>query len=388
MNAQKLQSSVECAGQLELLVEDCDYQIGGHRDPYLGLHGVGTCAVVMLDPQVSLDPAKEQFDAPPHFVKHRHSKGRNLQVVGQEYEFFGGFRVVEFDPSQKNRERLPRFFEGRFSDMIAAQTGEPVHRHRIMPSEFQVALCSRNKERPSVCYQNEPFEVHICLVHQIESPRLEEEVVQPANVVLPGACDVDAGRNRTAQVDLGMDLDACLGLTEVGPRKQSQGKIDSGRIQCVDRVVQIQSEIFFGVERSGFPHQILGESLPDAPVSQFVGIGKCRFGNRFGETEMMQRGWFRVETGGNVSEPIAPGQLSEDHADELLSATKMADTGLRIVALDQPGKCLPMDQIENLRENVAASIHGPNDSQNRSRSSNPSHRNLSVRFSFFAIYKN
>ena len=103
---------------------------------------------------------------------------------------------------------------------------------------------------------------------------------------------------------------------------------------------------------------------------------------------MMQRGRFRVEAGGNISESIAPGQLSENHADELLSATKVADTGLRIVALDQPGKRLPMDPIENLRENVAASIHGPNDSQNRSRSSNPSHRNLSVMLSFFAIYKN
>lgn len=44
MNAQKLQSSVERSGQLELLVEDCDYQIGGHGNPDLLLHRVGTCA--------------------------------------------------------------------------------------------------------------------------------------------------------------------------------------------------------------------------------------------------------------------------------------------------------------------------------------------------------
>jgi hypothetical protein len=41
MNAQNLQSSVESAGQLELLVKDRDHQIGADRNPDLGLHRVG-----------------------------------------------------------------------------------------------------------------------------------------------------------------------------------------------------------------------------------------------------------------------------------------------------------------------------------------------------------
>ena len=38
MNAQNLQSSVESAGQHELLVKDRDHQIGAYRNPDLGLH--------------------------------------------------------------------------------------------------------------------------------------------------------------------------------------------------------------------------------------------------------------------------------------------------------------------------------------------------------------
>jgi hypothetical protein len=38
MNAQNLQSSVESAGQHELLVKDRDHQIGADRNPDLGLH--------------------------------------------------------------------------------------------------------------------------------------------------------------------------------------------------------------------------------------------------------------------------------------------------------------------------------------------------------------
>jgi hypothetical protein len=36
MNAQNLQSSVECAGQLEPLVKDRNHEVGAHRDPDLG----------------------------------------------------------------------------------------------------------------------------------------------------------------------------------------------------------------------------------------------------------------------------------------------------------------------------------------------------------------
>ena len=53
-NAQKLQSSVEDTGQFHLIVYDRDHQIGGHCDPYLRLHRVGTGAMEVVDPN---DPA-------------------------------------------------------------------------------------------------------------------------------------------------------------------------------------------------------------------------------------------------------------------------------------------------------------------------------------------
>jgi hypothetical protein len=78
MNAQNLQSSVEIAGQLELLVEDRYHQISADGDPYLSLHRIGAGAVVVLDAQVTLHPAEEQLDAPAQLVKHGHGKRRNL----------------------------------------------------------------------------------------------------------------------------------------------------------------------------------------------------------------------------------------------------------------------------------------------------------------------
>jgi len=136
MNTQKLQSSVERAGQLELLVEDCDYQIGGHGNPDLRFHRVGTCAVVMLDAQMSFDPAEEQLDTPSRLVKHGDGQGGYFQVVGQKDEFPAGFRIVVSHLAQQNGKGTSGFGQCGFSNMIAAQAGETIHGLRVMPSEL------------------------------------------------------------------------------------------------------------------------------------------------------------------------------------------------------------------------------------------------------------
>ena len=69
MNAQKLQSSVHCSGQVQLLVNDGDHQVSGNGNPDFCLHRVGTRAKVMLNPQGLFDPAKEQLDAPSQLGK-------------------------------------------------------------------------------------------------------------------------------------------------------------------------------------------------------------------------------------------------------------------------------------------------------------------------------
>src|SRR5271170_7084277 len=84
MNAQQLQSSVQCSGQAQLLVEDGDHQVNGDGNPNLGLHRVGTRAEVMLDSQVPFDPAKEQLDAPPQPVNQGYCQCGDFEMVGQK----------------------------------------------------------------------------------------------------------------------------------------------------------------------------------------------------------------------------------------------------------------------------------------------------------------
>lgn len=358
MNAQKLQSSVERAGQLELLVEDCDYQVGGHGNPDLRLHRGGPCAVVMLDAQMSFDPAEEQLDAPSRLVKHGDGQGGYFRVVGQKNEFPAGFRVVVSDRAQQNRKCISGFGQCGLSNMFAAQAGEAIHGLRVMPSELEVALCTSHEESPRVGYQDESAEIHVAAIHQIEGSRFEQQTVAPAHIVLPRTGNADAGRNRPAQINLGMKLDARLGLTEIGPWKKRQRQVGGRGIEPVDRVVQIQAKILACIERSGLLHQTLGEVLPDPPVSRFVGIGECGFCNRLGESKMIERLGPRVEAGRDVAQPIHGSHLREHHAGELLSESKMAARDCGLVSLYYAVERLAVDQVENLAENEASGVHG------------------------------
>ena len=382
MNAQKLQSSVESARQLVLLVEDRDHQISADGDPYLSLHRIGAGAVVVLDAQVPLDPAEEQLDAPSHLVKHGHCEGWYFQVVGQEDELLAGFCIVVSDFPKENGKGLPGLGQSWLSNMIAAQTGEPVHRHRVVPGELEVALCPCHEEGSRIGYQNKPREVHVAAIHQIEGSCFEEKAVEPAHVVLPRPGNGDAGWYRPTQVDLGVDLDTRLGLPKVGPWKQSQRQVDRRGIQGVDRIVQIQAEILSGIQRPGFAHQTFGEILPDTPVPALVGIGESRFGNWSAETKMIECFGPGVEAGRDVAQPVPGSHLGENHTGELLTESKMANRERGLVSLYYAVERLAVDQVENLGENEAAGVHGRKFWKMPPQSSNPSHSFLPLIDSF------
>ena len=176
-----------------------------------------------------------------------------------------------------------------------------------------------------------------------------------------------------AQVDLGVHLDAGLGLPEVRPRKERERQVDGGGVERVDRVVEIEPQILAGIEWPGLVHQAFGEILPDPPVPAFVGVGQRRSGKRIGEAKMIERCGPGIEAGDDVAQAVPRSHLGKDHADELLTESEMTMLRVWFVSGCQTRERLPVNQIQNLREDVTAGIHVPEPSRNLGRSSNPSH---------------
>ena len=372
VNAQKLQSSVQCSGQIQLLVDDGHHEVNGDRNPDLSLHRIGAGSEVMLDAQVAFDPAEEQFDLPSQPVDLRHGQCRDLQMIGQKDERVFPFGVEVANPSQETRECISCFGQSWFADLIASQSRLGVDRPRMLAREAQVVLGTRDEESSGTGDPIQSLEVHVAAIHHVESAGVEEQFVEPENIVLSCAGDVNAGRNRAPQIELGVHLDSRFGSAKVGPWEKGQREVDGGRVQGIDSVFQFQTKVFSGIERSGLAHEAFGQILPQSPVPLFVGVGQRRFGDRLAKAQVVERLGLGVQTCRDVAQPLAPSQLSEGHADELLPTAEMLHPRLGIVAANQTFEGFPMNEVENLRENVAAGIHSPTSCNGNSRSSNPS----------------
>ena len=387
VNTQKLQSSVQGSRQVQFLVNDGHHQVNAHRDPDLSLHRIGARPIVMLDAQMAFDPAEEQLDPPSQAIECGDSQSGDAQVVCKKDEVPPFLLIVVTNLAQERREIRPRLWQLGFADLVAAKSRPHVHRLGSLPGILQVVLGSCDKERSGLSDQMEAFEIHVAAIHHIEGSRLEKQIVEPEHVVVACGGDKDAGGNRATKVDLSVHLDSGLGLSEVCPRKESEREIHSRRVQGIDRVVDVQPQVFARVERPGFSHERLGQILPKPPVALLVGIGQRRFGHRLGKAQMVKRGWSRIQTLGNIAQSLPPSQLGKCHADELLATTKMPDARLRVVAFHKTGKRLPMHEVENLREDVAARVHGRKGWQRPQCNSNPSHRFRDASRSFYESSK-
>src|SRR5665213_1342654 len=338
MNAQKLEGSVQAARQIEFLVEDGHHEVNGHRNPDLGLHRIGAGTEVVFDSEVSLDPFEEEFDLPAALVELRYCESWDLQIVGEEDEMLGCLLVEVMHSAKRPGEVGGWFWKCWPAYLIAANTRFVIPRQRTMTRETQVALGASDEEGSRQHDTSKPYEIHVSAIHDIEGTRFEEKRVEPGNIGFAGSRDVDASRDGASQIELGMHLDPGFGGAKVGPREESQGEVDGCGVQSVNRVLQFQSEIRPGDENACLAHKSLCQILPESPVPLLVGIRQSGLGHRFPKAQVIQGFGASVEAGGYVAQPLPPGQLCKNHADQLLSATEVSHPTLRVVAFDETEK--------------------------------------------------
>jgi hypothetical protein len=120
----------------------------------------------------------------------------------------------------------------------------------------------------------EALEIEVSAIHDAESPRLRQELVEDVDVVHFAVGDADKRGDVAVQIQQRVHLDGGLVLAEPGPRKQRQAEIDGGRIQRVEALRQIDTDWIAGVERSRDADQELREVGIDAPVAGVVGVSQ------------------------------------------------------------------------------------------------------------------
>ena len=92
--------------------------------------------------------------------------------------------------------------------------------------------------------------------------------------------NVDEAWDITAQVQQRVHLDRRLGRAEMRPRKDRQTKIDGRRVERIDRVDEVETQILVDVQSPRLADQSLGQLRVNAPAARLVGIGQRRAPHR------------------------------------------------------------------------------------------------------------
>jgi hypothetical protein len=169
----------------------------------------------------------------------------------------------------------------------------------------------------------------------------------------------DERRDIASQIDERMQFDCAFALSKPCPRKQGKAQIYCCGIQCIDGLIQVDSEFVVSIERSGRVDQYLCEIGVDAPVPIFVGIGKCASRNRAAYSHVVELALNCAKARFDIPKAFPKSELSKCHAEELVQAGKTLDLVVSVVSQNAFAEIVHGKKVHQLRENSATDIHRP-----------------------------
>ena len=132
---------------MEAFLDDGDQDVNAHRNEDLCLDRVFACSEEGLDPEVLLDPAKEEFDLPAATVELGHGQSRDRMVVGQETQSLASVLIDKMNQAQFVGV-ISEGVEARKDDgLVAPKPGAFVHWPGIEATITSIAFDPRDEKR-------------------------------------------------------------------------------------------------------------------------------------------------------------------------------------------------------------------------------------------------
>ncbi len=165
-------------GQSETFFGNSDQHISADRDPDLRLDRVLARTKKRLDPQMLLDPFKEQFDLPSLVVQVCDQFGLERKVVGQKHNTFARL-VLDHHAAQRDGIVLAGIENRQHTRLVEHEIRVgAIHRMRIAAFELGVGLGARYKKSMRLMNRKQSLEIQITPIEQVISTGFDVQVVQ------------------------------------------------------------------------------------------------------------------------------------------------------------------------------------------------------------------
>ena len=344
--------------KVEFLFDDGYQDIHRDGDPDLSFDSIVGGPVERFDAQVLLDPFEEEFDLPAATVEVGDVPCREREIVGQQQQSPPGFGVEVVNPPQGFRIVLAAVKALQSDDLIRQHSGGLVDGPRGKTLELEVALGPRDQEGRALINSVQAGEVQIAAIEDVESARLEDQLVEEIDVVNLARGDDDPTGNRAPQIQQGMQLHSRFVPAKLRPRKQRQAKVDGSGIQGISGLLQLHAKIVVGIKAAGSVDQHLSKIGVDPPIPNLIGIGQGIARDSASDAQVIQLASRRAQTGLDIAQTLSICQLGEGHRQKLVPAGKAFDLVMAVVAPDALVELVTGEKVHQLRKDRLAAVQG------------------------------
>lgn len=199
-------------------------------------------------------------------------------------------------------------------------------------------------------------EVQTAALHDVERPGLPSELSQHLDIVNAARRDDDDRGKAALAGEQRVEFEGGLVLANLGPREAREAQVNGGGIQRVGGGLEIGAERVFGVKRGGLGDEDLGEAGKEAPVALLVGIGQGAAGDGLAETGVVKFGAQCGQTGFDVAETFALGELGKSEHEEVFVGGLCADEVVAVVTGDALVELVFGQEVEALGEDGATFV--------------------------------
>ena len=161
-----------------------------------------------------------------------------------------------------------------------------------------------------------------------------------------------------------MKFDGALGLAKLGPGKHRKTQIDRRCVERINGCIQIDAQVFVGIQRSRLVDEDLSEVGIDFLIARRVGMRQIVSRNAAANTHVVQFWAHCSQACFDLSQAVAIRQLRESHDAELLGARKRFGLSVAAIPSDAGVEPTPGQKFHQLREHKLACVHSPFDLQN------------------------
>ena len=349
---------MKTVGKFQTFFEYRDQHVSADRDPDLRLDCVLAGAKKGLDSQVLFYPFEEQLDLPSLSVERGNHLGLERKVVGQEGQAFVVF-VFRDNATNDFWIFLGGVVNGEHSRLIAHNLSVlPIDGVGISPLKLCIGLCPSDKERLRLVNSIKPSVIEVASIQQIECAWLDDQIVQDVDLVSLAVRNPYKAWDGATQIQQRMQFDRTLGPSKRRPWIHRQAQVDCGRIESVNRCIQIDAERFVDVKWSRNRDQMLGVIGINLPRSRRVRIGqRIARQRRTAKSHVIQTLGLCPKIDLDIAKRLSISQLSKGHREKLIQTSEVLDLVIAPMRCDAAPKCRQRQMHHDLRENEFALVH-------------------------------